>query len=720
MEPVNQTGVRVSGISIEWQRDRGTCTFEKLPVAMLWLDTTLASLFSGVQKIVGTKRYLLALQSEGRKSVEADWEIISGHKDFSDGFSAIANIAAVAGWGIWELVSLDGQNKECRFRIADSWEGRWQKALGVNWGSAMLAGKMAGYCTRLFGVNCWADQISFIAGGDQYDEFIVRQSDRSLEKEIENLLATDEATRADMAAALKALEKEIEDRRLAEERLRANEELYRALIETTNTGYVILDNEGKVVDANPEYVRLSGHGSLDAIRGRSVIEWTSEQDRADNAKAVARCMTAGFIKDYIVHYMDLSGRITPIELNATVVGEGESLRILTLCRDISNRLQTEHMLQNVQRLESLGVLAGGIAHDFNNLLTGIFGYIEMARFDIPEGSAARENINRATSVFNRARELTRQLLTFSKGSAPVKKAVEVSSLLKETAKFALSGSNVSAEFDIPEHIWNFNADAHQISQVIDNVIINARQAMPLGGVISFRARNINADEPVPLPLTNGNYVRITISDTGIGIPPEIVPSIFDPFFTTKQQGSGLGLATAYSIIRKHGGHIFAESTPGKGTQLTLYIPAVMGQPEGQMLASKRKMLKRGYRVLVMDDEEFILDISSEFLKNLGCFPECAADGREALDMFRNAISEGSPYDLVILDLTIPGSMGGGKVLKELQTIDPDVKAIASSGYSEDQIMANPSEYGFAGKLNKPYLLDDFAAVVIDILTENEQ
>jgi PAS domain S-box-containing protein len=542
---------------------------------------------------------------------------------------------------------------------------------------------------------------------------------RLIMADTKNRLVNDDAARADMAMALKALEKEIEEHRYTEEKLRASEQRYRALIETTNTGYVILDAEGKVLDANPEYVRLTGHDSLEEIRGRSVVEWTAEQDRKENEKAVARCLSTGFIKDYIVQYADADGRITPIELNATVVGEGDSLRILTLCRNISNRMQAEHMLQNAQKLESLGVLAGGIAHDFNNLLTGIFGYIEMARFGLPEGSRAREYIGRAISVFNRARELTRQLLTFSKGSAPVKKSVAVRSILNETVPFALSGSNVSAKLDIPETVWNCNADAHQIGQVIDNVIINARQAMPLGGTISISARNIGRSEPVPLPLEQGNYVMIVVNDTGIGIPPEILPRIFDPFFTTKQQGSGLGLATAYSIIRKHGGHIYAKSTPGKGTLMTMYIPAMIGQPEMQDPRPQRDTLKRESRVLVMDDEEFICNIASTFLKEMGCSAACAADGHEALEMYQKAISEGAPFELVILDLTIPGSMGGMQVLEELRIINPRVKAIASSGYSNDPIMAHPTDYGFMGKLSKPYLQEDFVAVVSEFLSADE-
>jgi two-component system cell cycle sensor histidine kinase/response regulator CckA len=248
--------IRVSGIQVEWNPQRGTCTFENLPVAMMWVDSTLAGLMSGVQAMVGTDRFALALQSEGRKSVESDWQEISKFPDFSDGFKAIANIAAVAGWGEWVLTSRDEGKKECRFRVANSWEGRYQKSLGVCWGSGMLAGKLAGYCSKLFGTNCWADQTGFIAKGDAYDEFMVRPSPRSIEKEIEDLLATDEATQADMAVALRRLEKEITERRRAEEALGRSLSLLQATFDSTADGILVVDRKGKVASLNQKFLSL--------------------------------------------------------------------------------------------------------------------------------------------------------------------------------------------------------------------------------------------------------------------------------------------------------------------------------------------------------------------------------------------------------------------------------------------------------------------------------
>jgi PAS domain S-box-containing protein len=711
--------INVAGITIAWQPQSGTCTFENLPVTMMWVDTTLAGLFSGIQAMVGTNRYLLALQSQGRKSVEADWQVISHSTDFREGFKAIANIAAVAGWGVWKLVSVDMDKKECRFQVINSWEGRYQKALGVCWGSGMLAGKLAGYCTRLFGTNCWADQTSFIAAGSDSDDFLVKPSGRSIEKEIENLLVTDSATHADMAVALLKLETEIRNHKRSVEALRISEEHYRALVETTDTGYVILDGNGLVLDANKEYVRLTGRNSLYEILGKSVIDWTAESDKEANAMAVRQCLAHGYIRNFEIMYAGPGGLLCPIEINATVVRTGDTLKIVTLCRDISGRKQSEEMVRNAQKLESLGILAGGIAHDFNNLLTGIFGFIDIARLTIPEGNPARENIEQAITVFNRAKSLTQQLLTFSKGGAPVKKSVSIVTLLRETVQFDLSGSNIRPTLDTVEDLWPCDVDIHQIGQVLDNIVINARQAMPLGGELVIAARNAGESDQVPQPLKPGRYVRISVRDFGIGIPSEILPRIFDPFFTTKQQGSGLGLATAYSIVKKHNGHIFVESEPGKGSTFTVFLPAAVETGPCRDETQRVVLQKGKYAVLLVDDQPFILETGSIYLEEMGCVAATASNGMQALAHYQKAMQDRQPFDLVILDLTLPGDMGGAAIMRELLKVDPTVKAIVSSGYSDDPIMASPQKFGFTGKLPKPYLREHFQNIVGAILSRSK-
>lgn len=350
MEEVRSKGVedneiRVSGIHIEWEPQKGTCTFEKMPVAMMWVDTTLAGLMSGVQAMVGTERFLLALQSEGRKSVESDWEVIAQSPDFFQGFKAIANIAAVAGWGAWELTSLDEEKKECRFRVADSWEGLYQKALGVGWGSGMLAGKMAGYCSRLFGTNCWANQTGFIAKGDPCDEFVVGPSSRSVEREIENLLASDEATRADMAVALHKLEKEMAERTRAEEAVRESEEKYRKLMEAANDAIFIAEvDTGEIIDANPKAQEFLGL-PLEKIIGmhQSQLHPPAEAERY---RSIFRehSMAGGLIGEEI-YVVDSAGRRIPVEISAGAMEVRGKHLIYGIFRDLRERRRGEEALR---------------------------------------------------------------------------------------------------------------------------------------------------------------------------------------------------------------------------------------------------------------------------------------------------------------------------------------------------------------------------------------
>ncbi len=337
--------IRISGIQVEWHPEQGTCTFEKLPVAMMWVDTTLAGLMSGVQAMVGTERFVLALQSEGRKSVEADWQVISKFPDFREGFKAIANIAAVAGWGNWEMTFLDQDQRECRFRVKDSWEGCYQKALGVCWGSGMLAGKMAGYCSKLFGTNCWAEQTAFIAKGDVYDEFVVKASLRSIEHEIESLLATDEATRADMAVALRKLEKEIAKRTRMEEALRQSEERYRTLVEEAFDGIFIRREEGTIIFANQRLHEMLGYhrGELEGLAKWRIYHPDYREVTRD--RALARFSGENPPHQYEIKLLRKDGSTFDGEIRARLTTLPDGRGIQVWIRDITDRKQAEKALQ---------------------------------------------------------------------------------------------------------------------------------------------------------------------------------------------------------------------------------------------------------------------------------------------------------------------------------------------------------------------------------------
>jgi PAS domain S-box-containing protein len=376
--------IRVAGINIEWRPRQGTCTFEKLPVALMWVDTTLAGLLSGVQAMVGTPRFLLALQSEGRKSVEADWRVISSFPDFRQGFAAIANIAAVAGWGHWELTSLEESRREARFRVKDSWEGGYQKALGVCWGSGMLAGKLAGYCSKHFETNCWADQTAFIAAGDPHDEFVVRPSSRSIEKEIEGLLASDAATRADMAVALRTLEMEIAERRHAEEALRESEEKYRVLVENAEEA-ISVAQDGILRFANRKTAELTGYSRED-LTSRPFVEFLHPDDRAVvHDRHVKRQQGVELPNNYRFRIAHKSGETRWVDLNVVMIeweGKSATLNFMT---DITERRQAEAALQRSQTLFAtifrtspaatiLSTLADGRCVDANEAYSRLFGH----------------------------------------------------------------------------------------------------------------------------------------------------------------------------------------------------------------------------------------------------------------------------------------------------------------------------------------------------------
>ena len=375
--------------------------------------------------------------------------------------------------------------------------------------------------------------------------------------------------------------------------------------------------------------------------------------------------------------------------------------------DITDRVNAEkekrksaEYLQQVQRLESLGILAGGIAHDFNNLLTGIFGFIDLARSQTTE-PAITAPLSQAIETMERAKGLTRQLLTFAKGGAPVRKPASISTLVKEMAAFASSGSNVQCEYDLPDDLWHCAMDGNQIGQVIQNLMINAIQAMPLGGTIQIAARNVSLTENEHPTLKKGDYVSLSFRDQGTGIPKDVLPRIFDPFFTTKEKGHGLGLAICHSIVTRHDGAIGASSQPGKGAVFHIHLPACRPAHLEPPKPSRVPHSGSG-RFLVMDDEEPVRNVLAAMLQSFGYSVVCWKNGKEAMESFRRETGKGDPIAGMILDLTIPGGMGGKEVAEEIRRTDRDVLLFVASGYAEDPIMARPNDYGFTASIAKPF------------------
>jgi CheY-like chemotaxis protein len=372
----------------------------------------------------------------------------------------------------------------------------------------------------------------------------------------------------------------------------------------------------------------------------------------------------------------------------------------------------ENELLKADKLESVGILAGGIAHDFNNILTSISGNISMAKMQVKPDHKIFDLLSAAENASVRAQGLTRQLLTFAKGGTPLKETVFLKEPIKESSLFVLRGSKSECNLSISEDLWPVEADAGQISQVISNIVINANQAMPEGGVIQIEADNLMPEKIKEIPVKPGKYIRISIKDQGVGIPEKHLSKIFDPYFTTKQAGSGLGLATAYSIIKKHNGHISVNSLPGAGTTFHIYLPA----SDKKVPVKEEAVLLTGQgKILMMDDDEFLKELAKEIFDMLGYESAFAKNGAETIEMYRKARESGKPYDAVILDLTIPGSMGGKEVIKILLNMDPEVKGIVCSGYSEDEIMSNFREYGFKGMMPKPFDAYKLGKVLNDVL-----
>lgn len=514
--------------------------------------------------------------------------------------------------------------------------------------------------------------------------------------------------------------RDITERKQTEEALARRKEWLAVTLQSIGDGVIATDKDGRVILVNKVAERLTGWSLKDASGRRldEVFYIVDEKYRApveNLMEEVAKRENAfGFVGDSLL--MSREGReflvshCTAPMLNS----DGDIIGVVVVFRDITGQRRAEEERAKINKLESLGVLAGGIAHDFNNIFAAILGNISLARIYMKnEINKANDKLQDAEKAILRAKGLTQRLLTFSKGGAPIKKTASVPSLLKETASFALTGSSAVCEFDIQENLFAVEIDETLMSQVINNLVINAEQAMSGGGVINIRASNmvIRDTEKETFFLKPGKYIKIEVQDRGIGIPEKYLSRVFDPYFTTKEQGSGLGLTIAYSIIKDHGGHITVDSIEGAGTTFTIYLPASDRRLDEKADASIEQTFSGKGRVLLMDDEDAIIDTTGEILKAMGYEVEFAKNGMDAIELFRRARDMGRPFDIVILDLTIPGGMGGKEVIKRLLEIDPDVKAIVSSGYSNDPVMAEYRNYGFSGVVVKPYEIKELSETI---------
>jgi PAS domain S-box-containing protein len=503
---------------------------------------------------------------------------------------------------------------------------------------------------------------------------------------------------------------DITERRRGELLLAQEKERLAVTLRSIGDGVITTDTTGRIVLLNKAAEALTGWKTEEAT-GRPLSEVfviVNAHSRQPCEDPVAKVLKTGRIVELAnhTHLIARDGRELVIADSGAPIRDSVSrvIGVVLVFRDITEKQKLNDSLQRAQKLESVGVLAGGIAHDFNNLLAGIFGYIDMADECIEENKSeqARKHLSKALAVFERAKALTRQLLTFAKGGAPVRTTLPLAPLIQNSARFALSGSNVTCKFELPGDLWPCDCDENQIGQVIDNIVINAKQAMPMGGEIVIRAENVTEAQRGGGVQAHGSaYIRISIRDQGIGMPREILSRIFDPFFSTKEAGHGLGLATVHSIVQRHDGWIDVESEPGKGSTFHVVVPASQKVSAAEGGVQTVRHTGRG-AILVMDDEEFMLEIVGTMLKGMGYTVVQAKNGREARQRFADAETSKKPFVATILDLTIPGGIGGRETAAELRKINPRAVIIAASGYSEDPIMAKPGDHGFTDKIIKPF------------------
>jgi len=508
---------------------------------------------------------------------------------------------------------------------------------------------------------------------------------------------------------------DITERKLSEEKLMAEKERLAVTLESIGDGVITTNTAGEIVIINKAAEELTGWKSSEALGAPvykvfNIVDETTELPREN---PINKVLESGHVEELSLNTLLLSKNGTKriIADSAAPIKNRENkiIGVVLVFRDMTEKRKLVEAIQKAHKLESIGILAGGIAHDFNNLLSGVFGYIDMAKL-VAKDDKIFDYLSKASSSIHRAKELTQQLLTFSRGGTPVKKTEHLFPFIRETVQSALNGSLISSHFNVDKNLWPASFDKSQIVQVIDNLVVNAKQAMPTGGKIIVSAKNVTLEKNSSLSTCSSNFVKISIQDTGTGIPKKIIDHIFDPFFTTKTQAHGLGLATCYSIINKHNGKIEVESEPGDGATFHFYLPASSEQLIPKENKTDFKHIAGG-RILVMDDEPILRSTISDILQLIGYDSCCVSDGREAVKTFIEEQKANRNFDAMIFDLTVPGGMGGIEAAGEIKKINHKIPIFVTSGYAEDPAMANPAKYGFIASISKPFIVSELSEIL---------
>jgi PAS domain S-box-containing protein len=550
------------------------------------------------------------------------------------------------------------------------------------------------------------------------------QAEEALQQAKEELEIRVAQRTSDLSRANKYLTKEIGDRIQAEEALAAEKDRLAVTLRSIGDGVITTDTSGRVELVNAEAERLTGW-TQDGANGKPLTE----------VFRIVDSKTGRVLRDISRNVLRTGRMVSPRSDSITLVSREGSERFIAhgaspifsksgkivgtvlVFQDITDRKRMEDELLKAQKMESLGLLAGGIAHDFNNFLAAVLLKSQMGLRVLDQGRNPAQYLRSIEDVASEACEVTQQLLTFAKGGAPIKKAASIRNLLLEARKFSLRSTDVRFNFDVSEDLWDAEFDRGQMNQVINNLVVNGEQAMPGGGTLLIRAHNHQVDEfDQEFELSAGNYIRISVQDEGVGISAENLARVFEPYFTTKPDGHGLGLAGVYSIINRHGGRISVKSEVGKGTTFSFCLPAAAESAATEPEETAAALIRGSGRILVMDDDPLLQECAGELLQELGYDVVVVADGLEALNVYKQEAHHNRPFNAVILDLLVREGMGGKDTMRMLREFDPDVKAIVSSGYSSDTVMANPEKHGFSAVLNKPFTMEKLASV-LDQATE---
>ena len=518
---------------------------------------------------------------------------------------------------------------------------------------------------------------------------------------------------------------DVSARKEAENALAEEKERLAVTLRSIGDGVIATDTEGRINLINKLAEELTGW-SQDKAMGQplsKVFNVVDKKTRSSYRNPLSHVLSSGEIVDLPDGSVLVSRNLTEklIAASAAPIHDQDSMIVgsVLVFRDITDEQTIVQERLRSSKLDSLGILAGGIAHDFNNILTAVIGNISFARMFSEPGDKQHDRLEEAEKAAMRAKDLATQLLTFSKGGTPVRQTASLPELIQDSTAFALRGSNVRCEFNTAPDLCTVEVDQGQISQVINNLIINAVQAMPKGGIVKVDAQNVAVDADSNLPLAFGSYARITVKDHGKGIDAEDLPHIFDPYFTTKEKGTGLGLATSYSIVKRHDGIITVDSTIGEGTEFHTYLPASEKELQTTVHTDDEPLDGQG-NILVMDDEEIIRELAVTSLEYLGYDVTAVEDGESCIASYQEAMGGSNPFDIVIMDLTIPGGMGGVEAIQRLRELDPNVTAIVSSGYSSGPVLANYEKHGFKGVVAKPYKIEDLAKELANLMNDPER